>query len=480
MGAKAHFGSRLWQTLASVKTGIILLIVVAVVSAAGTFILQRPLTDSDQLQQAYSPQTLRWLDLLGLTDVFHAWWFALLLALVGTSIVLVSVDRFPKAWRLLTRPYLRAESHFRAVLPVQKQIPISNPAQAIEVAARTLRQRGLYPRRVVDESGATALFAERNRWSVLSVYVVHLSLLLILAGGIIDAFFGYKGYLSLTPGQQTDKLELRDKTVRGLPFTLRCDGTGQENYPDGTPKKWWSRLTVLENGREVLRKEIVVNDPLVREGIRFYQSGYGITGEVESLLFTVSPAGKPQDATQITLRPNAPATLQDGSTIRLIKFVPDFALQDNQIYTKSNYPDNPAVQLAVIGADGKTSMAWLFPRMGERQGEIPYDLTLNDLQMQAYTGLQVSHEPGQWAVWGGCLLMALGLAMAFYLVHQRYWIAVVEDKTGATVLWLGTAADKSRDHLQEEFNQMAEEIRTEVAAEPKTRAAKREASLVGA
>ncbi len=75
--------------------------------------------------------------------------------------------------------------------------------------------------------------------------------------------------------------------------------------------------------------------------------------------------------------------------------------------------------------------------------------------------------------------MALGLVMAFYLVHQRYWIAVVQDKTGAAVLWLGTAADKSRDHLQDEFNEMAEEIRAQVAAEPKTRAAKREASLVG-
>ena len=480
MGAKAHPGRRLWQTLASVKTGIILLIVVAVVSAAGTFILQRPLTDPDQLQQAYSPQTLRWLDLLGLTDVFHAWWFALLLALVGVSIVLVSVDRFPKAWRLLTRPYLRAEAHFRAVLPVQQQIPIANAEQAVEAAARVLRKHGLYARRVAEESGATSLFAERNRWSVLSVYVVHLSLLLILAGGIIDAFFGYKGYLSLTPGQQTDKLEVRDKTIRPLPFTLRCDGTGQENYPDGTPKKWWSRLTVLENGREVLRKEIVVNDPLVRDGIRFYQSGYGITGEVESLLFTVTPAGNPQDATQVTLRPNAPATLKDGSTIRLVKFVPDFALQDNQIYSKSNYPDNPAIQIAVLGADGKTSMAWLFPRMGQRQGEIPYDLTLNDLQMQAYTGLQVSHEPGQWAVWGGCLLMALGLVMAFYLVHQRYWVAVVQDKSGAAVLWLGTTADKNRDHLQEEFNEMAEEIRSQVAAAPKARAARREASLVGA
>ena len=478
MGAKAHPGRWLWQTFASVKTGVILLIVVAAVSAAGTFILQRPLTEADQLQQAYSPETLLWLDRLGLTDVFHAWWFALLLSLVGASIVMVSVDRFPKAWRLLTRPYLRTEAHFRSALPTQTKIPVTDPAKAIEVAYRVLRKRGFYPRRV-GEGESTSLFAERNRWSVLSVYVVHLSLLLILAGGIVDAFFGYKGYLNLTPGQQIDRVELRDKTVRPIPYTLRCDGTGQENYADGTPKRWWTRLTVLENGKEVARKEIVVNDPLVRDGIRFYQASYGITGQVESLLFTVSPTGKPQDATQITLRPNAAATLKDGSTIRLMQFVPDFAIQDNQIYTKSSYPDNPAIQLAVISS-GKTSTVWLFPRMGERQGDAPYEFALNDLQMQAYTGLQVSHEPGQWTVWSGCLLMALGLVMAFYLVHQRYWVAVVEDRDGAQVLWLGTAADKTRDHLQEEFNDMADEIRRELAAEGKSHAAHRAATLVGA
>ncbi|MGE5206092.1 MAG: cytochrome c biogenesis protein ResB, partial [Chlamydiota bacterium] len=66
---------RIWQTLSSVRTGIILLILVVIASAAGTFILQRPTTDPDVLQRSYSPLALAWLDRLGLTDVFHASWF---------------------------------------------------------------------------------------------------------------------------------------------------------------------------------------------------------------------------------------------------------------------------------------------------------------------------------------------------------------------------------------------------------------------
>ena len=53
---------RIYKTLANLRTGIVLLILVVIASALGTFILQRPATDPDKLAQAYSPATLLWLD----------------------------------------------------------------------------------------------------------------------------------------------------------------------------------------------------------------------------------------------------------------------------------------------------------------------------------------------------------------------------------------------------------------------------------
>ena len=38
---------------------------------------------------------------------------------------------------------------------------------------------------------------------------------------------------------------------RTLPFSIRCDGTGEETYADGTPKRWWSKLAVVDDRREV-------------------------------------------------------------------------------------------------------------------------------------------------------------------------------------------------------------------------------------
>ena len=93
-------------------------------------------------------------------------------------------------------------------------------------------------------------------------------------------------------GRPPTCVELRDGSTRTLPFAIRCDSAGQENYKDGTPKKWWSKLAVVEDGRDVRKKEIVVNDPLLYSGVRFYQSSYGPNGKVDKLMLTVSRASR--------------------------------------------------------------------------------------------------------------------------------------------------------------------------------------------
>ena len=58
---------RVMNTLGSVKTGVFVLIIIGIVSAAGTVVLQRPITEPEQMEQAYSPGTLKVLDAVGLT-----------------------------------------------------------------------------------------------------------------------------------------------------------------------------------------------------------------------------------------------------------------------------------------------------------------------------------------------------------------------------------------------------------------------------
>ena len=271
-----------WQTLRYIKTGVILIILVVIFSVAGTVILQRPMTDPDDMQRAYSPVMLGFLDATGLTDVFHAPWFLALVVLVSLSIIAASVQRFPNAWRYFSRPYKSPDENFRRALLTQAQIQISDEERGLSAAERALRHSGFRSERIV-RTRSFSLFSERNRISELAVYIVHTSLLLILLGYfIVDARYGWKAFLVLNPGGQSNQVEVRSGITRTLPFSVRCDGTGEETYTDGTPKRWWSKLAVIENGREVERKEIVVNDPLVYHGVRFYQASWGRTGKLNN------------------------------------------------------------------------------------------------------------------------------------------------------------------------------------------------------
>lgn len=471
---------RVWQTLGSVRTGIIVLIAVVIVSAAGTIILQRPLTDPDDLQRAYSPQTLHLLDRFGLTDVFHAWWFAALLALLSLTIVLASIQRFPSAWRFFSRPYRRTDVSFRAVNPLQKKIPISDPEQGLESAATAFRSMGLKPQRVTarDEN---SLFAEKNRLSVLAVYIVHASLLLVFIGGIVDAIYGYSGFVALTPGKSANAIELRDGSKKSLPFSVRCDSAGQENYADGSPKRWWSKLAVVDNDHETERKEIVVNDPLVYRGIRFYQASFGPTGQVDKVVVAASAAGTTGNPKELSLALNETAELDADTTVRLTRFVPDFVVRDNEIYTRSNSPDNPAIELETTSKKtGKVAKSWIFPAYanGSQGKDSPYNFEFRDLRMGYFTGLQVSHEPGQWLVWAGCVLMGVGLFVAFYLIHMRFWAVPVVDQNGRLVLWLGGAANKNREVFEERFRKLTEKVEEALKKNPQeSRVEEREATL---
>src|ERR1700686_1112718 len=213
---------KIWQTFGAIKTGVILLIVVVVLSAAGTVILQRPATEPEEMQRAYSPQVLHLLDAVKLTDVFHAWWFVLLLSLVSLSIIAASVQRFPNAWRFFSRPYKSPDETFRKALPTHKLIPIKNKDEetAVSVAERVLQKAGFRPERIVREN-SFSLFGERNRFSEMAVFIVHASLLLIFLGSNIDALLGWRGFVTLTHGEQSSQVKPQNGSPGNLPLAGR-------------------------------------------------------------------------------------------------------------------------------------------------------------------------------------------------------------------------------------------------------------------
>jgi cytochrome c biogenesis protein len=467
--AKSRF-RKIWETLSAIKTGVILLIITVIVSATGTLILQRPNAEPEEMRRAYSPQTLRILDGLGLTDIYHAWWFVLLLLLVSVTIVAASIQRFPNSWRFFSRPCKSPNDGFRKTAPLHRNIQVEDEETGILVAARVCRKHGFDPE-LVTTGNKVSLFAERNRFSEMAVYVVHASLLLIFLGGIIDGIYGWRGFVTLTPGQQVSQVPMRNGVMRILPFGVRCDSAGQENYADGSPKRWWSKLAVIEEGRELQRKEIVVNDPLVYHGVRFYQASYGMTGKVDKIVFTATPADGKGSPQEIALSQDETIQLDPETSVHFAEFIPDYVVGDNHVYTRSASVQNPAVHLVVNSRkNGNSVNVWLPPIEGFAENSLsPYRFQPQDLKMGYFTGLEVSHEPGQWGVWAGVILMGIGLGVVFYVAHTRLWVVPVRDDHGKLVLWMGGSANRNREVFSEQFDKLVQEIQSQLDLESAAR-----------
>ncbi len=66
------------------------------------------------------------------------------------------------------------------------------------------------------------------------------------------------------------------------------------------------------------------------------------------------------------------------------------------------------------------------------------------------TGLQVTKDPGVWLVYGGCILMLVGLFIAFFLSHRRVHALILPQGSGSIVLFSGNA-NKNKLGFEQKF-----------------------------
>ena len=161
---------------------------------------------------------------------------------------------------------------------------------------------------------------------------------------------------------------------------------------------------------------------------------------------------------------NQIVALDADTKVQLAEFIPDYVVQDGHVYARSNDVVNPAAHLIVTSArTNKVVNVWFpeIPDIAENSAS-PYILEPKDLKTGVFTGLEVSHEPGQWAVWGGVILMAIGLTFVFYVIHVRLWVVPVVDAEGRTMLWVGGSANRNRDAFEMTFKRFVEQIQKEL------------------
>ena len=94
-----------WDFFCSLKLSISLLILLAVTSIIGTVIPQLPNVPPEYLQSLSSGKLFLYKN-LGFFNMYHSWWFMLLLYLLTVNLVACSIKRLPRVWKIISEPNL--------------------------------------------------------------------------------------------------------------------------------------------------------------------------------------------------------------------------------------------------------------------------------------------------------------------------------------------------------------------------------------
>jgi cytochrome c biogenesis protein len=451
---------KVWKLFISVRLTIVLLIVLSAVCVIGTVV---PQNGAEQdYQRLYSPSTYGLLKSMGFTDMYHCWWFMAALGLFTLNLAACSLNRLSGIRRLLQPPpQTPTEQQLQAMGNVKKfNIKKAGPGMA-DALANAVGQFLAAPA-VTRQDGKTYIVAEKGRLSYLGFYLTHIGMITVIAGVLLGTI-GFQGYMNINEGETQSTVTLKNSTQpEDLGFSLRCDKFEVSYYDKGMPKDYKSWLTVVEDGKDVLKKVIEVNDPLIYKGIYFYQSSYGQSaGEGGEVLVRIGPAGSKQ-AREYRVRPKqrfALAGTQDEAVVDTV--LPDFAMDNGKFFSRSDEPNNPAASVVIFRSGKELESLWTFMKFPDfhRKQDAAYDVQLVQLYTSYYTGLQVTRDPGVNVVWLGCIFLIAGICMAFFMSHRRVYL-VFEEKDGGLRALLAGSASKNRQAFVAELNGLFEQLKS--------------------
>ncbi|MCK5552360.1 MAG: cytochrome c biogenesis protein ResB, partial [Deltaproteobacteria bacterium] len=214
------------------------------------------------------------------------------------------------------------------------------------------------------------------------------------------------------------------------------------NAQERLVKEYISTLTFLEDGREVMKKEIRVNHPLTFNGLRFYQSSYGSIPEIALTVENEHQGGSFSVVARQGERVRIPGS---EAFFEVLKYHPQI------------HGFGEGIAMALFKPMAIPQRFWLLKVRPTRIDG--YQFTLKGVRHREYTGLQVTKDPGVWAVWLGCALLVGGLLVAFFISHQRIWVLI--PKGNATMVVSGTA-NKNRMAFEKKFHKAIAALEGEV------------------
>ncbi len=404
MSKSSHFSRIIINRLGSMPLAITLLVVLALASVIGT-VLQQNQSQQDYLQQ-FGPLWYWLFRSLGLFDMYHTWWF---LTLLGFLMVSLSFCLWRNVPRMLKE--MRSRKVYisdRAFSHITHQQSWSLHGVSPETVVASLKGRfKAWEWRSEERDDALYLRADRGRKHKFGYIAVHSAMLVILIGGWMSVHFGFRGDMSVVEGTSEKTISFTEGTGVGhldMPFQVRCNEFSIDFYPNGMPSEFRSNLTVIDDGKEVLTSDIIVNEPLYYKGVRIYQASFGDGGsDVTLRLYKLDGSGTVRDvSTQVYQTYKDEAT---GITMEVTDFRPHNVENMAEPGHVKDFQDiGPSLDFIIRGEGLKPvkvrSFLNAFELNGDNRGSIMMISTTGNKQDFQSVALGIDFtDPQEWALY---------------------------------------------------------------------------------
>ncbi|KIY21618.1 cytochrome c biogenesis protein ResB [Mesobacillus subterraneus] len=466
---------KIWNFFSSVKVGVSLIIILLIASSLGTIFPQEMYIPPLLPASEYYGEKYGWLGKLyydlGFHNLYSSWWYLILIAALGISLVIASLDRVVPLYRSLKNQRVKRHESF---LKRQRMFHVSDAELPEEASAKIKAKLAKKRYKLREEDGD--LLAEKNRFSRWGPYVNHLGLIIFLIGGM----------LRFVPGMYVDEiLWLRDGETKSIPgtegryylknnqfiFEVYDKDKDEKVFKDAISKvgtvvkNYQTNATLYERQGDIIPGEtpklekvrdqsIQVNKPLKIDGYALYQVDYKL-GEMSKMAFKLENKQTKEQFGDLVVDlydPKMSYDLGKGYKVEVMSYFPDFEFnEDGEPATKSRVPNNPAFIFNMITPDkpdGEVSFVAIRQNL-EPLGENDYKMTFAGIETKNVTALTVRKDYTLWIIGLGGLIFMIGVVQGAYWNHRRLWIRRINGQ-----IWTAAHTNKNWYGLKRELDEV--------------------------
>ncbi|PLR76357.1 cytochrome C biogenesis protein [Bacillus sp. V3-13] len=463
---------KIWNFFSSVKVGVWLIVITLSASAIGTIFPQEMYIPPVMPASEYYEDQYGWMGnlyyQLGFHNLYSSWWYLILIASIGVSLVICSLDRVIPLYRALKKQRV---SRHESYLKRQRIFGMTDSAGIGEKDFEQVKQNLKAKRYKLREENGDIL-AEKGRFSRWGPYVNHVGLIIFLIGAM----------LRFVPGMYVDEiLWVREGETKVIPET---DGQyylaneqfilevydkekDKEVFKDAiersgmVAKNFQTNVTLYKKQgdtvageepelKKVKDYEIRVNDPLKFENFALYQVEYKLN-ELQKMSFILEKKETKEAFGNLTVDLYDPQNVYDlgnGYSVEIVQYYPDYEIADGEPVTKSKVPNNPAFVFKMITPEtpeGEISFVAIRKTI-EPSNDNQYKMTFNGVETKHVSALTVRKDLTLWMISLGGAIFMIGVVQGAYWNHRRIWLRQMDGQ-----VWVAAHTNKNWFGLKKEI-----------------------------